>query len=668
MIRRKSTEVLAIVLVLVMLVVSCLMPCFAEAVGGIERQYESTLFGTNLITVDIQMDADDWQDMLDNALSETYYAADVTINGQTFENVGIRPKGNTSLTQVASSDSDRYSFKIEFDHYQDGQTCWGLDKLVLNNLISDATYLKEYFVYDMFAFLDMPASDYAMAEITVNGEPWGIYLALEGVEESFLTRNFGASPGELYKPENMGGGGPGGMMDKDEDEIREMMGLGEDEELPEMPEMGEMPQMGEMPEPPDGAQMPGQPPMASTDDTQDTGDTQPAQDTQPTDTQNDQTTTDSQPSDPSDSTQTAPADDQTREGFQHGGGRGGMGGGMSSGGSDLNYIDDDLDSYETIWEGEVTDTDDADHQRVVEALKKISEGDLSGVDVDLMCKYMAVQTFVVNLDSLSGNMAHNYYLYEKDGQLALLPWDYNLAFGGFMSGDASSTINFPIDTPVSSVSMEDRQILAVILNDEDACALYHSYLEQLCTEYVQGGQFELTYTMLRGLLDSRVATKEHDPTAFYTADEYTEAVEMLKTVIERRAESILGQLDGTIPSTTDGQQADSSTLVDASNLDLSIMGSQFGGGGHGGNGAEGGMMGRGGKMMPGAAGQQSQDTASVPDDASQPSTEATTDTTQTTAAQSAQPPEVSGEKPSGTPPDGQTPPDMASESNLSTTS
>lgn len=619
MIRWKSTEVLAIVLVLVMLVVSCLMPCFAEAAGGIEQQYESTLFGTNLITVDIQMDADDWQDMLDNALSETYYAADVTIDGQTFENVGIRPKGNTSLTQVASSDSDRYSFKIEFDHYQDGQTCWGLDKLVLNNLMSDATYLKEYFVYDMFAFLDMPASDYAMAEITVNGEPWGIYLALEGVEESFLTRNFGASPGELYKPENMGGDGPGGMMDKDEDEIREMMGLGEDEELPEMPEMGEMPQIGEMP-------------------------------------------------DPSDNTQTTPADDQTREGFQHGGGRGGMGGGMSSGGSDLNYIDDDLDSYETIWEGEVTDTDDADHQRVVEALKKISEGDLSGVDVDLLCKYMAVQTFVVNLDSLSGNMAHNYYLYEKDGQLALLPWDYNLAFGGFMSGDASSTINFPIDTPVSGVSMEDRQIFAVILNDEDACALYHSYLEKLCTEYVQGGQFELTYTMLRGLLDSRVATEEHDPTAFYTADEYTEAVEMLKTVIERRAESILGQLDGTIPSTTDGQQADSSTLVDASDLDLSIMGSQFGGGGHGGNGAEGGMMGRGGKMMPGAAGQQNEDTAAAPDDVSQPSADTATDTTQSTAAQSAQPPEVSGEKPSGTPPDGQTPPDMASESNLSTTS
>ncbi len=331
---------------------------------------------------------------------------------------------------------------------------------------------------------------------------------------------------------------------------------------------------------------------------------------------------------------------------------------MSSGGSDLNYTDDDLDSYETIWDGEVTDSDDQDHARVVEALKKISEGDLSGVDVDLLCKYMAVQTFVVNLDSLSGNMAYNYYLYEKDGKLALIPWDYNLAFGGFMSGDASSTINFPIDTPVSSVSLDDRQIFKVILDDADACALYHEYLDKLCTEYVQGGQFELTYTMLRGLLDSRVATEDHDPTAFYTADEYTEAVDMLKTVIERRAQSILGQLDGTIPSTTDGQQADSSTLIDASDLDLSVMGSQGGGmmgGGRGGDAADGDMMGRGGKMMRNQTTDQSdQTTASDQSD----QTTGQTDSAQTSAVQQTNAGQgAGGDRPAGNPPDGQTPPD-----------
>ena len=41
------------------------------------------------------------------------------------------------------------------------------------------------------------------------GEDWGLYLAVEGVEESFLLRNYG----ELYKPDSMemgGGRGNGG--------------------------------------------------------------------------------------------------------------------------------------------------------------------------------------------------------------------------------------------------------------------------------------------------------------------------------------------------------------------------------------------------------------------------------------------------------------------------
>ena len=61
------------------------------------------------------------------------------------------------------------------------------------------------------------------------------------------------------------------------------------------------------------------------------------------------------------------------------------------------------------------------------ALKNISEGnDLEQyMDVDNILKYMAVHVFSVNLDSLSGAMAHNYYLYEDSGQLNILPWDYN---------------------------------------------------------------------------------------------------------------------------------------------------------------------------------------------------------------------------------------------------
>ena len=99
---------------------------------------------------------------------------------------------------------------------------------------------------------------------------------------------------------------------------------------------------------------------------------------------------------------------------------------------------------------------------------------------------MAVHTFAVNIDSLSGSMSHNYYLYEYDGQHNILPWDYNLSFGGMSMGgssDGTSMINDAIDTPFSGTQFFD----ALLENDEYR-AQYHAYLQQLVDEYVNGGR------------------------------------------------------------------------------------------------------------------------------------------------------------------------------------
>mgnify|MGYP005939920281 CR=1 FL=1 len=186
-----------------------------EALGGkgVTMEYESALFDTDkVLDINIRIDEDDWQTMLDNAINEECVSCDVEIGGKTFTNVGIRPKGNTSLSSIVSDpDSDRYSFKLEFDKYVEGQTCFGLDKLVLNNNYADATNMKEAIVYDMYRFLGADASLYNYAKLSVNGEYFGIYLALEAVEESFMLRNYGAANGALYKPEGMEmGGGKGG--------------------------------------------------------------------------------------------------------------------------------------------------------------------------------------------------------------------------------------------------------------------------------------------------------------------------------------------------------------------------------------------------------------------------------------------------------------------------
>ena len=156
-----------------------------------EQEYETGLFDTAVVhTLDITID--DWEGFLAECENEEYVMCDVTIDGETVQSVGIRAKGNTSLSMVQSYGNDRYSFKLEFDHYQDGGNYQGLDKLSLNNIIQDNTYMKDYLTYQMMnAFgVDTPLCSYIY--LTVNGEDWGLYLAVEGVEESFLARNYGA--------------------------------------------------------------------------------------------------------------------------------------------------------------------------------------------------------------------------------------------------------------------------------------------------------------------------------------------------------------------------------------------------------------------------------------------------------------------------------------------
>ena len=177
--------------------------------------YEERLFdNTKVHTVDIVMD--DWDEFIADATSEEYYVADVVIDGESYKNIGIRAKGNTSLSTVASLGSERYSFKIEFDHYDSTKTYHGLDKLNLNNLIQDSTMMKDYLTYTMMSEFGVNSSLCSYVYITVNGEDWGLYLAVEGVEEAFLERNYGSDYGELYKPDSISfGGGRGNGMDFD---------------------------------------------------------------------------------------------------------------------------------------------------------------------------------------------------------------------------------------------------------------------------------------------------------------------------------------------------------------------------------------------------------------------------------------------------------------------
>lgn len=520
---RICCAVLAVVLLLAILFVN------GEKLGiqptSSSAEYESRLFDTSKVhTIDLVME--DWDSFLDTCENEEYSVCTVVVDGETYTNVGIRAKGNTSLSMVSSSGSDRYSFKLEFDHYDSTKSYYGLDKISLNNIIQDNTYLKDYLTYQMMGDFGTASPLCSYVYITVNGEDWGLYLAVEAVEESFLERNYGSDYGELYKPDSMDMGGGRG---NGEEFRMEDLNTDSSEQEPVQPsepsqEDGneDLPQGGPPNDAGDGSASPG-----------------------------------------------------TGEQPQAGGFGGGRGGGMMMGSDDVSlvYTDDSYESYSNIFDNAKTEITDVDKDRLIAALKNLNENQEleETVEIQQVIRYFVVHNFVCNFDSYTGSMIHNYYLYEEDGKLSMIPWDYNLAFGGFMSEtDATTLVNYPIDTPVSGGTVDSRPMLAWIFSNEEYTQLYHEYFSEFLSLYFDEGKLTEMIDQAVSLISPYV---EQDPTKFCTYEEFEQGVSTLKEFCQLRAQSIAGQLNGTIPATSDGQQADSSALVDAADLEISAMGS-----------------------------------------------------------------------------------------------
>ena len=558
--------------------------------------YENRLFdNTRVHTIDIVMD--DWDELIANATSEEYYTAAVVIDGEAYKNVGIRGKGNTSLSTVASMDSDRYSFKVEFDHYDSSITYHGLDKLSLNNLIQDATMMKDYLTYTMMNEFGAASPLCSFVYITVNGEDWGLYLAVEGVEDSFLERNYGSNYGELYKPDSMSfGGGRGNGKDFNMDDFmnREESADGSEQEntMPDRENFDPSQMQGGMP------QMPGMTQGNSENTNKPSpgggkGDFSFSIDEETLRSAFKKLGFDESLLDGIDfeniTMQTIQSalsslDEETmkklmQEVMNNGsfempdmGGKGG-GGGMGSSDVKLQYVDDNTFSYSNIWNNAKTDITAADQTRLIESLKKLTAGEQieSVVDIEQVIRYFVVHNYVCNGDSYTGSMIHNYYLYEENGQMAMIPWDYNLAYGTFQGGNGQSTVNTPIDAPVSGGADEDRPMWNWILSDESYTELYHQYFAEFLNTVDVQAIIDNAYNLIKSYV-------EKDPTAFYTYEEFETGVETMRQFCELRSESISMQL-------ANGETITNMNYVDASGLTTSDMGSM--GGGFGGGGMPG---------------------------------------------------------------------------------
>ena len=93
------------------------LSCGAPALA----QTSDDLFNPDVLQrIDLWLNSSDWAKLKAAFQENTYYPADVTWNGQTVRNVGIRSRG------LGSRSSTKPGLRVDFDRYSSGQQFLGL--------------------------------------------------------------------------------------------------------------------------------------------------------------------------------------------------------------------------------------------------------------------------------------------------------------------------------------------------------------------------------------------------------------------------------------------------------------------------------------------------------------------------------------------------------------
>jgi spore coat protein CotH len=151
---------------------------------------QSVLHDTRIV-----MDAGDWSALRQNFRTNQYYAADVTIDGETVRQVGIRSRGKGSRS------GEKPGLKVDMNRYVTGQEFHGRKSVILDNLVQDPTFMREPLAYAVFEAMGIAAPRIAHTRLFVNNEYWGVYTLVEDITKPFLEARLGDKEGNLYSYE-----------------------------------------------------------------------------------------------------------------------------------------------------------------------------------------------------------------------------------------------------------------------------------------------------------------------------------------------------------------------------------------------------------------------------------------------------------------------------------
>ena len=475
----------------------------------------------NMHVINFQISQENWNAMISHATEEKYVSCDVEIDGEVIKNIALRPKGNSSLTSISQQGSEHFSFKIEFDHYDQTVTYHGLDKLCLNNLGQDPSCMKDFMAYHLMNDMGVaaPLSSYALMQ--VNGQDFGLYLAVEAVEDSFCYRNYGENASiQLYKPDcfSMDSLDISAMMDYEEgsslwktEQIMDGSFYADSESGDRADILGEMLKSVFTPE------------QTAVAALQYVGE---------------------EPENYEALWNTAVCKPQK---------------------ADRTRLINSVKILNSDNPEPVLDSDSLLRYFAVHNFVNNYDGYTSMFVHNF---YLCEQDGKFSMIPWDYNLAFGSFTYESAVSSILNPEEFNPVpdTGNAMSPEISM-INYPIDTPVYSVALSDRPLLNALLSNPEYLEEYHKIYDELLKKYFENGAYQKLYTQIHAMLQPYVEKN----LTFYRPEQFENGAEAMRNYLNYRSESIRRQLEGDLPSTLEGQKQHSENLVIPENLNLSDL-------------------------------------------------------------------------------------------------
>ncbi len=168
------------------------------------RDQEAFYAADQVQTVRLQISNTDQQKMHAALPKCIYVPAQLSWNGQTIKQVGVRFKGNSSANP---NQKHKRSYLIKVSKYKKEQRFLGLERISLDNGVQFGSLFSEPIITDILQKLGHTIHRCNFARLYVNDQFAGVYVNAERIDETFISRHFPGLTGGLWKNDT---GGPGG--------------------------------------------------------------------------------------------------------------------------------------------------------------------------------------------------------------------------------------------------------------------------------------------------------------------------------------------------------------------------------------------------------------------------------------------------------------------------